>query len=100
MAQLTGKISKSDGTIVERDGHRVLVGASSDIWPDGFEYVEDDNQKIADDGDYWSVSMGPIPILCEYDTWDDVPDDEQWWWKDGYSVEIFAGPPAMRSLAN
>jgi hypothetical protein len=97
MVETTSKINKSDAVVVEREGHRVLVGASSDMLPNGWEWKEDDNHKIKDDGDCWSITMGPLPILAAYDTWDDVPDNEKWYWKDGPQVEIFAGPPMMNN---
>ena len=93
-------ISKDDVAVETIDGIRVLTCKPCKLCPSGLTVKEDDHHRFVwDDEAGWKIEMGPLPMLCAYNSWDEVPDDVKWWWDDeSEQVEIMAGPPAMRGL--
>lgn len=99
MANMVSKINKSEVSVDGVEGKRVMHIHPCELFPKGTEIFEDVNHTLIEHEDYWEVKMGPMPLLCLYDKWEDVPEDERWWWDDNDAqVERIAGPPAMRSL--
>ena len=93
MANLVSSWPKDYATLEIVEGKRTLMMKKSDIFPDEPCIIEDEHHHIYDRGDRWEVSIGPVPCTVYYETWEDVPDEEKWWYEEfPQKVVFFDGP--------